>query len=219
MNEEMTNEQSENLEEQEGLNSQIENEEAAQSENQNEDKPNENENQEAEKEDVNDFVGKPENYTTNDIKLPEGMTLNQDVLKEFNEFADKTNLSQKGYNEAVNYGIKLVEKTKNDMLELFQKAEEQKITGYQRACFNDPEIGGENYQKALSEAVPAYKQFANEETQKLFAETGLQYHPAIIKMFRNISAQMVDDSFHTGAKTNKDETSREERMFPEMFKK
>ena len=66
--------------------------------------------------------------------------------------------------------------------------------------------------------MPAYKQFASEETQKLFAETGLQYHPAIIKMFRNISAQMVDDSFHTGAKTG-NELSREERMFPEMFKK
>lgn len=169
-------------------------------------------------EDVNELVGKPETYSTEEIKLPEGMELNQEVMKEFNEFADKTNLSQKGYNQAVEYGIKLVEQTKNNMLEAFKQAEEQKIMDYRRASFADKEIGGSNYSKALSEASPAYNKFVTPECQQLFKETGLEYHPAVIKLFRNISSEMSDDTFRSGAKATP-EQSREQRMFPDMYTK
>ena len=203
-----TNEEAEN-----GLNSQVKD---IEEENPNE-KQAEEENKDLQNEE-NELIGKPENYTTDEIKMPEGMQFNQSVMDEFTEFANKTNLSQKGYNQAIEYGIKLVEETKNNMLEAFKQAEEQKIMNYRRASFNDKEIGGDNYTKALSEASPAYNKFVNAECQELFRETGLEYHPAVIKLFRTISSEMTDDTFRTGPKTVI-EKSREERMFPDMYSK
>ncbi len=202
-----------------GLNSQVENSQDENSENEQENKEQKAEQKsEQEQQEENELVGKPDNYTTDEIKLPEGMELDEEVMKEFTDFADKTNLSQKGYNKAIEYGIKLVEQTKSNMLEAFKQSEEQKVMNYKRASFNDKEIGGANYDKALSEASPAYNKFVNSECQQLFKETGLEFHPAIIKLFRNISSEMADDTFRSGPKISTDK-SREERMFPDMYQK
>ena len=200
-----------------GLNSQVQDSQEENSEDtESQQEENKDGKEKSQTEDVNELVGKPETYSTEEVKLPEGMELNQEVMKEFNEFADKTNLSQKGYNQAIEYGIKLVEQTKSNMLEAFKQAEEQKIMDYRRASFADKEIGGDNYSKALSEASPAYNKFVSAECQQLFRETGLEYHPAVIKLFRNISAEMSDDTFRSGAKATQ-EQSREQRMFPDMY--
>jgi len=166
----------------------------------------------------NDLIGKPETYSTEDITLPEGMELNQDVLKGFEEFAGKVNLSQKGYGEAVNMGIKLVEDTKNRMLEAFKAAEEQKKIGYQREAFKDKEIGGEKLTQSVSEASTAYRKFATPDVQEVLSQTGLEYHPAIIKMFRRISVEMNDDTFAGQGSEKGEKIPLEQKMFPDMFK-
>lgn len=206
-----------------GLNSQIDDNGAKEGQQDNSDQQENNAQNEGQQDNSdkqeNEFVGKPEAYATDKIELPEGMTLNESVMNEFNEFANKTNLSQKGYEQAIQYGVKLVEQTKSNMLDAFKKAEQEKVMNYQRASFNDKEIGGNNYNKALSEASPAYNKFVNSECQQLFKETGLEYHPAIIKLFRNISSEMVDDTLRTGHKTTTQQIPIEERMFPDMYKK
>ena len=47
------------------------------------------------KKDDNELFGKPEAYDYKEVKLPEGMQLNEEMTKNFNEYADKLNLSQK----------------------------------------------------------------------------------------------------------------------------
>ena len=101
-----------------GLNSQVENSQDENSENEQENKEQKAEQKsEQEQQEENELVGKPDNYTTDEIKLPEGMELDEEVMKEFTDFADKTNLSQKGYNKAIEYGIQL---------NIFESYEEEK---------------------------------------------------------------------------------------------
>lgn len=170
-------------------------------------------------EEENDLIGKPEAYTTDDIELPEGVELDQDLMKSFTEKAEKLNLSQKGYNEFIKYGIDILQKSQSQMQEAFKQQEVAKINGYKRAALADKEIGGSvaNIDKACKEAILAYDRFASDELKQVLGDTGLEYHPAVIKLFRDISSQMQDDTFK-GNSDNKAELKGDvaARMYPNM---
>lgn len=178
-------------------------------------------------ENQNEFIGMPENgYTSDNIKLPENMKMNEEVLGEFNEFAKKVNMSQKAYEESVNYGVKLVQDTQNKMIEAFKQQNEQRISGYQRESFNDKEIGGDKYDESLSTAIIGYKYYVKNvdaELDKYMQESGLQYNKSFIKLFKYIGSQMQDDKMGTdktylGEKKNSAEDIAA-RMFPTMSDK
>lgn len=172
------------------------------------------------KSEENDLIGKPEGaYSTDDIELPEGVELDQDMMKSFTEKAEKLNLSQKGYNEFIKYGIDILQKSQSQMQEAFKQQEIARVNGYKHAALADKEIGGsiENIDKACKDAVLAYNKFASDELKQVLGDTGLEYHPAVIKLFKNISAQMQDDSFK-GNNDNKEELKADiaARMYPNM---
>ena len=62
----------------------------------------------------------------------------------------------------------------------------------------DPDIGGARWAETLSGARAAYRKFASKDAQKLLQATGLDCHPAIIRMFRDINSQISDDAVVRG---------------------
>lgn len=176
---------------------------------------------------VNELVGTPENgFTTESIQLPEGMALNEEVLGEFDDFAKKMNMSQKAYEQSINYGVKLVEQTRDKILAAQAQLQEQRIVGYQREAFNDTEIGGDKYNEALESALVGYRYYVKNvdpDLDKYMSESGLQYNKSFIKLFKYIGGQMQDDKLkggnnNAGNKPNKAEDMAD-RMFPSMNKK
>ena len=175
----------------------------------------------------NELVGTPENgFTTESIQLPEGMALNEEVLGEFDDFAKKMNMSQKAYEQSINYGVKLVEQTRDKILAAQAQLQEQRIIGYQREAFNDIEIGGDKYNEALESALVGYRYYVKNvdpDLDKYMSESGLQYNKSFIKLFKYIGGQMQDDKLkggnnNGGNKQNKAEDMAD-RMFPSMNKK
>lgn len=139
----------------------------------------------------------PETYDYSAVKLPEGIQLDKDILGEFEPIAKKMNLSQEQANEFVNLAVKLVGKQSNEMLSQLQKVQEVKAAQYQQLLNTDKEIGNGDKAKMdayLDVADIGYSAFANEEVKGLLAESGLNYHPEIVKMFHRIGELCKEDT-------------------------
>ena len=80
----------------------------------------------------------------------------------------------------------------------------------------DPEIGGANLKDTLIEANEAYKTFVSDEAAQLLSDSGLNKHPAIVKVFRDIGRQLKNDSISGGQKSTKQRTAGD--WYPDMQK-
>ena len=186
-----------------------------------EEKPTEN-NEQAQDE-LNEFVGAPETYTNDNIKLSENMSLDETMLGEFTDFAKKVNMSQKAYDQSVTYGVKLVEQAQKHFVEAMQKQQEQQVLAYQKATFSDKDIGGENYMPSLTTAKLAYRQFVSPELDAVLKQTGLEFHKDLIKMFKSVGEMMQNDTLKGGKNPPSNNGNKAEekanRMFPSMADK
>ena len=180
-----------------------------------EEKPTEN-NEQAQDE-LNELVGAPENYTNDNIKLSENMSLDETMLGEFTDFAKKVNMSQKAYDKSVTYGVKLVEQAQKHFIEAMQKQQEQQVLSYQKAAFADKEIGGENYMPSLTTAKLAYRQFVSPELDAVLKQTGLEYHKDLIKMFKAVGETMQNDTLKGGKNPQGNTGNKAEEIADRMF--
>ena len=80
----------------------------------------------------------------------------------------------------------------------------------------DPEIGGANLKDTLIEANEAYKTFVSDEAAQLLSDSGLNKHPAIVKVFRDIGRQLKNDSISGGQNSTKQRTAGD--WYPDMQK-
>lgn len=169
------------------------------------------------KKDENELFGKPEAYDYKDVKLPEGMALNEDMTKQFNEYADKLNLSQKGANDLMAMAVELTQKTQQQTVEAMGKLQEAKIEGYRQLLNSDKEVGGANLKESIATANVAYDAFfPDEELRTMLAEGGLNVHPKFIKALKAIGSQMKNDTIHSSGNPAAEKKAREDILYPSM---
>ena len=116
------------------------------------------------------------------FKLPDGMKLDEGKMKSFISLAKEFKLTQEQAQKLVDFdaaGIKASE-------EAFRKMQE----GWKADTLKEL---GENAEQKLGEAVQAYKQFGDDEFVKLMKDTGLENHPAVVRVFRNIGSKIATD--------------------------
>ena len=142
------------------------------------------------------IYGAPEAYNYEAIKLPEGYEYDKDMLKEFDALNKETNLSQAQANKYMEFGLKLAQKSAGNVPEILKQVHQAKVTQFQQALNTDKEIGGGDKAKMnayLDIADKGYTAFANDEVKAALADAGLNYHPAIVKMFHRIGELVGDD--------------------------
>ena len=142
------------------------------------------------------IYGAPETYNYEAIKLPEGYEYDKEMLKEFDALNKQTNLSQAQANKYMEFGLKLAQKQAGNLPAILKQAQQTKITQFQQALNTDKEIGGGDRTKMnayLDVADKGYTAFANDEVKAALADAGLNYHPAIVKMFHRIGELVGDD--------------------------
>ena len=149
------------------------------------------------------IYGAPENYDYKDIKLPEGYEYDKDMLKEFDALNKETNLSQAQANKYMEFGVKLAQKQAGNIPEILKQVQQAKVTQYKQALNTDKEIGAGDKNKMnayLDVADKGYSAFANDEVKAALADAGLNYHPAVIKMFHKIGELVGDDNIFAANK-------------------
>ena len=164
--------------------------------------------------DVNDSA--PETYDFKDVSLPEGMELDSELTDEFSSIAKEMNLSQAKADKFMGMGVKLSQKIQQNFENAIKEAQENRIKEIKTMLNTDPEIGGANLKSTLIEANEAYKTFVSQEAADVLAESRLNNHPAIVKMFRDIGRQVKGDAIRGGVISKHERTA--EDWYPSMKK-
>lgn len=131
----------------------------------------------------------PEAYE--DFTLPEGMEMDADVLGEFKSLAKELNIPQAKAQQLIDFQTQLATK----QAEQYQAAVTKQSQEWAAAIKNDPEIGGENYDKSVASAIKVIQSFGDPALTELLNTSGLGNHPALFKFCHRISAAISEDKF------------------------
>lgn len=133
--------------------------------------------------------GAPEAYT--DFTLPEGISMDADTLDAFKGLAKELNIPQEAAQKLVDLQTKLATKQAED-LQSAVIAQSQKWAAEVR---NDPELGGENYDKSVASAIKVIQAFGDPALTELLNDSGLGNNPALFRFCHRISAAISEDKF------------------------
>lgn len=131
----------------------------------------------------------PEAYE--DFTLPEGMEMDADVLGEFKNLAKELNIPQAKAQQLIDFQTQLASK----QAEQYQAAVTKQSQEWAASIKNDPEIGGENYDKSVASAIKVIQSFGDPALTELLNTTGLGNHPSLFKFCHRISAAISEDKF------------------------
>lgn len=150
----------------------------------------------------------PEAYE--DFTLPEGMEMDADVLGEFKNLAKELNIPQAKAQQLIDFQTQLATK----QAEQYQAAVTKQSQDWAAAIKNDPEIGGENYDKSVASAIKVIQSFGDPALTELLNTSGLGNHPALFKFCHRISAAISEDKFVLpGSQTTTGRKSNEEVFY------
>lgn len=150
----------------------------------------------------------PEAYE--DFSLPEGMEMDADVLGEFKNLAKELNIPQAKAQQLIDFQTQLATK----QAEEYQAAVTKQSQEWAASIKNDPEIGGENYDKSVASAIKVIQSFGDPALTELLNQSGLGNHPALFKFCHRISAAISEDKFVlSGSQSNTGRKSNEEVFY------
>lgn len=117
-----------------------------------------------------------------EFSIPEGMKIDEKRMSSFKNIAKELGLTKEQAQKLVDMdaeSIRNSDKAFNDMKASW-KADTMKMLG-------------ENAEQKLGEAAAAFKRFGDEEFVKLMQDTGLENHPAVVRVFRSIGSKISVD--------------------------
>lgn len=146
-------------------------------------------------ESANAWLGAPEgNYSDEGITLPEGFTADPVTMSGLAEVCGDIGLSQKAFAEIATRMTPVLAQAQEVQLKQF-------CQDNLKTAYNAEDIGGAKWQQTMASANAAYKKFTTPELRDLLERSGLNTHPDMIRLFRNIGAQVSDDTVVRGAPT------------------
>ena len=146
----------------------------------------------------------PESY---ELKMPDGVALDQEAATEFTAIAKELKLDQATAQKFADVGAKMAQRQADNHAKLVERWTESVKT--------DKEIGGDKLAENLSVARKALDHFGTPELKDVLNATGFGNHPAVIKAFYKIGQAISEDRFVTGGAKGP-ETDMAKRMFPSM---
>lgn len=162
---------------------------------------------EGEKDDKGEAEGAPEEYA--DFKVPEGSTLDAELLAEFKETFKAENLTQEQAQARVDQGMKLAEKWSERAVEMHLKT----IEGWRDQTKADPDIGGDKLPQVLAGAKEVRDHFGDEGLTEVLNTFGLGNHPSVIRFFSKVRAAISDDVFVKSGKPTREPTRAADVLF------
>jgi hypothetical protein len=151
----------------------------------------------------------PEKY---EFKEPEGVTLDKEVLGEFEGLAKELKLSQEEAQKVSDIGAKLAQKWEAKQADVIQQASAE----WAASASADKEFGGDKLTESLTTAKKALDAFGTPELRTLLNESHLGNHPEVIRfMVRAGKAISEDSKVVTGGRQTVVESTAK-RMYPNM---
>lgn len=131
-------------------------------------------------------LGVPESVDKYEFKVPEGM--DDDFIKGFKELAVKNGILPKQADKLFEFYNSHVDKVISTNEAESKRIFEESVNGLKKEW-------GQGYERKLQAASGLFNQIADEESKKVFNESGLGNNPVVIKMFAKLAEQMGEDKF------------------------
>ena len=147
----------------------------------------------------------PETY---DLKMPEGVELDQAAAAEFTAIAKELKLDQAAAQKLADVGAKMVQRQVEAHAKLVESWVEQVKT--------DNEIGGDKLAENLGVARKALEAFGTPELRDVLNATGLGNHPEVIRAFYKVGKAISEDRFVGGAPKGGTADDPAKKLFPNM---
>lgn len=141
--------------------------------------------EQTETKDAESPAGAPEKY---ELQAPEGVTLDTEILGEFEGIARELNLSNEAANKLIPIGAKLMARQAD--------AWSNTVTGWAESTKSDKEIGGDNLNASLTAARSALERFGTPELMADLGRLGIGNHPELVRVFSRIGKAMSEESHH-----------------------
>lgn len=137
-------------------------------------------------------AGAPEKYA---FTTPDGVTLDADILGEFEGVARELNLPQDKAQQVVD---KLAPKMAERMAAQQAQVVQQARTAWADDARSDKEFGGDKLDANLAIAQKAMTTFGTPELRTLLNESGLGNHPEVIRAFFRAGKAISEDRMVNG---------------------
>jgi len=128
--------------------------------------------------------GAPEAY---DLKVPEGMTLDSEMLDKYTPVFKELGLT----NEAA-------QRLADIQIQAQQEALVAQHTNWVQSVKSDPEIGGKNMDAAVKNAQSALARFGTPALKQALEQTGLGSHPELVRIFSKVGEAMAEPQIVQG---------------------
>lgn len=133
--------------------------------------------------------GAPEAYA--DFTLPEGLDMDAGTLDAFKGLAKELNISQESAQKLVDLQSTLATK----QMEQMQEAVAKQSQDWANQVYNDPELGGANFEKNAESAAKVIQAFGPQGLRQLLSDSGLGNNPLMFKFCHSISKAISEDKF------------------------
>lgn len=151
----------------------------------------------------------PEKY---DIKAPEGVTFDTELVGEFEGIAKELGLSQVNAQKVSDIGAKLAQKLEAKQLDAITQLNSQWV----ETAKADKEYGGAKLQENLAVAQKALTSFGTPELRDLLEKTGMGNNPEVIRFMYRAGMAISEDKLVTGGAATTVAPSAAQRLFPNM---
>lgn len=147
----------------------------------------------------------PESY---DLKMPEGVELDQAAATEFTAIAKELKLDQAAAQKLADIGAKMATRQAAAHAQLVETWTEQVKT--------DKDIGGDKLEQNLGVARKAIDTFGSPELKALLNSTGLGNHPEVVKLAVKVGKAISEDRLVSGAPKSNTSNDPAKKLFPNM---
>jgi hypothetical protein len=133
----------------------------------------------------------PEKY---EFTAPEGVTLDPELLGEFEAFAKEQKLSQVDAQKVADMGVKMAQKFSAQQVDAVEKAAAE----WTASSTADKEFGGEKLDENLAISKKALDAFGTPELRALLNDSRLGNHPEVIRFMYRAGKAISEDRMVTG---------------------
>lgn len=126
-----------------------------------------------------------------EFKVPEGFVLDSEMVDAATPLLQKYKVT----NEDAQALADLVTQKVQKELDGFHERNGELVEEWKRKLVSDPEIGGKALKQNLGVGLKALNRFGDSELVQILRESGLEYHPAVVKFFHKVGLAISEDSY------------------------
>ena len=153
-------------------------------------------------------------FKVEEIKLPEGMTIDEAATKPFVEIVNKFGLPRDAVTELVNLQAKVMSDASEKGSADWNTLQDDWRTQVQ----SDPDIGGTKTAPTLGAISKLIDEFGTPELRTAFDLTGAGNNPHVIKFLAKLSGKLTEGGYSPATVPGSGQLTAAERMFPNQGK-